>query len=223
MLITMQREITVVIADDHGLVRRGTAEILEQDPRIKVVGEAATGGELLTLVAQTRPDIALVDIGMPDMSGIEALRRIRAEWPDTAVVFLTIHDEIEYVWSAIEAGATGYLTKEVSDEQLTDALVTVARGGTALTPQLTSGLVNQVREAGTPPRGLAQGLTARELEILRHVAEGQSNKVIAAALSLSHRTVEVHLTRIFKKLGAGSRTRAVTLAVRQGLIEIDDE
>jgi len=219
----MDSQFTVVIADDHGLVRRGTAEILEQDLRLKVVGEAGSGSDLLTLVADTRPDVALVDIGMPDMSGIEALRRIRAEWPDTAVVLLTIHDDIEYVWTAIEAGAAGYLTKDVTDEQLTDAVVAVARGGTALTPQLTSGLVDQVREAATRPLATSQTLTPRELEILRHVAEGRSNKAIAAALSMSHRTVEVHLTRIFKKLGAKSRTRAVTLAVRQGLIDIDDD
>jgi len=219
----MDGQFTVVIADDHGLVRRGTAEILEQDQRMTVVGEASSGAELLDLVAATRPNVALVDIGMPDMSGIEALRRIRTQWPDTAVVLLTIHDDIEYVWTAIEAGAAGYLTKDVSDEQLIDAVTTVARGGTALTPQLTSGLVDQVREAAHRPSGVVQGLTARELEVLEQVAEGRSNKAIAAALDVSHRTVEVHLTRIFKKLGASSRTRAVTLAVRQGLIDIDDD
>lgn len=221
-LSPMERPITVVIADDHGLVRRGTREILEQEPTLAIVGEASSGAELVDLIAACQPDVALVDVGMPDMSGIDALERIKAEWPHVAVLVLSIHDDIEYVWKAIQAGASGYLTKDVSDRHLIDAVLTVATGGTALAPHLTSGLVGQVRDAAHSAEKLENALTDRELEVLERVARGHSNKAIAADLSLSPRTVEVHLTHVFKKLRAESRTHAVMLAARRGLIRIDD-
>ena len=221
-LSPMERPITVVIADDHGLVRRGTREILEQEPTLAIVGEASSGAELVDLIAACQPDVALVDVGMPDMSGIDALERIKAEWPHVAVLVLSIHDDIEYVWKAIQAGASGYLTKDVSDRHLIDAVLTVATGGTALAPHLTSGLVGQVRDAAHSAEKLENALTDRELEVLERMARGHSNKAIAADLSLSPRTVEVHLTHVFKKLRAESRTHAVMLAARRGLIRIDD-
>jgi len=218
---TMTGPVSVVIADDHGLVRRGTRDILEQDDRIEVVGEADDGPSLIELVARVQPDVALVDVGMPGLSGIDAVAEIRKRAPAVAVLILTIHDEVEYVWQAIQAGASGYLVKDVADRDLVEAVISVAGGSTVLAPRLASKLVSRIRDAdwvGSP----TESLTAREVDVLQLVAKGHSNRQIADELNVSPRTVEVHLTHLYRKLGADNRTKAVAIAARRGLVTIDD-
>lgn len=212
---------TVVIADDHGLVRRGTREILEQDPGLSVVGEAADGVEALQVVGEVQPDVVILDIGMPEMNGVEATRHIHARWPDIGILVLTVHDDAEYVWRAIQAGAAGFLRKDVSDEELVAAVRTIAEGGNVLDSGLTTTVIERLRQPTESDSDPAVDLTPRELEVLRHVARGSSNRLIAATLGMSPRTVEVHLHRIFKKMQVSSRTEAVVLGARRGLIELD--
>jgi DNA-binding NarL/FixJ family response regulator len=219
--VAMTPAVTVVIADDHGLVRRGTRDILEQDDRIEVIGEAVDGPSLVDLIARLQPDVALVDLGMPGLSGIDALTVIRERAPGVAVVMLTIHDDIEYIWQAIQSGAAGYLLKDVADVDLIEAVVRAAGGATTLAPALAAKLVGRIRETTGDPE--AESLTTREMEVLQLVARGDSNRQIAEALNLSPRTVEVHLTHLYRKLGADSRTKAAAIAFRRGLVTADDE
>ena len=219
----MTRAVTVVIADDHGLVRRGTRDILEQDDRIEVIGEAVDGPSLVDLIGRLQPDVALVDLGMPGLSGIDALTVIRERAPDVAVVMLTIHDDIEYIWQAIKSGAAGYLLKDVADSDLIEAVVRAAAGATTLAPELAMKLVGRMRETRDNSDPEAESLTTREMDVLQLVARGDSNRQIAAALNLSPRTVEVHLTHLYRKLGADSRTKAAAIAFRRGLVTTDDE
>lgn len=211
---------TVVIADDHGMVRRGTREILQQDRDVTVVGEAANGMELIELVQSLRPQVVLVDIGMPDLNGIEATERIKDQWPEVGVVVLSVNDDDEYVWRAVQAGASGYLTKDVADSELISVVKKVAEGGAVLGDKATRAVLSRVRHAASSTAQPDASLTERELEVLRLVANGSSNHSIADQLSLSPRTIEVHLYHVFKKLGASSRTEAVVRATQRGLIEI---
>jgi DNA-binding NarL/FixJ family response regulator len=217
----MERPLRVVIADDHGLVRRGTREILEQDGSVEVIGEAGNGVEAVDLVAELQPDVALLDIGMPEMNGVDATRVIKTRWPAVAVVVLTIHDDDEYVLQAIQAGASGYLLKDVADDDLIQAVHTVRGGGAVLDPAVTEVVIGRVR-LSSPPEAETEDerLTARELEVLQLAGAGYSNRRIGVALSVSPRTVEVHMHRIFQKLDVTSRTEAVVLAARRGLIDI---
>lgn len=218
----MDAPLRVVIADDHSLVRRGTREILQQDPAIEIVGEAADGDAAVRIVADLLPDVVLVDIGMPIVNGIDVTRTIASRWPEMAVIVLTIHDDAEYVWEAIRAGASGYLLKDVADEELVKAVHTVYGGGAVLDPAVTDLLMKRVRqeEAAEPP---GTALTERELQVLDLAAAGRSNRQIGEALAVSPRTVEVHMHRVFKKLGTRSRTEAVVVAARRGLLDLESE
>jgi DNA-binding NarL/FixJ family response regulator len=210
------RPIRVVLADDHALVREGSAELLERAGEIQVVGQAATGPEALELVAQQRPDVLVLDLSLPGMDGIEVCRRAKAAVPALAVLILTAHEERPYVLAALESGANGYLTKAARGREVIDAVRAVAAGQVAISPRVASAVVGQALDRHAAPAGTT--LTPREIEVLRAVAQGLGNKQVAALLGLSERTVQTHLTHIFAKLGVGSRTEAVLTAVRQGWV-----
>jgi DNA-binding NarL/FixJ family response regulator len=212
--------IRVVIVDDHALLREGTRQILLQDPAIEVVGEASRGDDAVTLVAELRPDVVLLDLRLPGLPGIEAARRIATVSPATRVLIVTAYDEEDYVLEALQAGAAGYLLKTAPAQELVEAVHAVAAGTTVLEPSISATLARR----WTRPSGPAgPKLSGRELEVLRLTAQGMANKEIARQLGLSMRTIEGHLNRTFGKLGVASRTEAVFQAVNQHLISLDAE
>jgi len=207
----------VVIVDDHALLREGTRQILERAGDFRVVGEAANGQEALEVIAEQRPDVLLLDMRLPDMNGVETARRIMEEAPDVKVLILSAFDEIDYVQAALSAGVAGYLLKTTPGDELVQAIRAAYGGVTVLDPRLSSSVANQP-VAG---RGAARigSLTAREREVVKLVAQGLPNKVIAAQLGISPRTVEGHLNHVFEKLGTGSRAALVRLAMVNGLVD----
>lgn len=213
----------MVIADDHPLVREGTRSILEAHDDIEVVGEASDGEETLHLVGKLEPDIVILDITMPGLNGIEVTRRIKSENPGTVVLVLTVHDEDQYVLALIEAGAAGYLLKDVRGSDLVEAIRALRDGESVLHASITQKVLDHLRRNGGRPesRGLSGDLTDRESEVLELLAQGLSNGDIAGALALSPRTVQVHVGHVFKKLGVASRTEAVVVGLRQGLVRVE--
>ncbi|UCC64834.1 MAG: response regulator transcription factor [Anaerolineae bacterium] len=212
----MRSKIRVLLADDHAVLREATAELVEHQPDMEVVGQAGTGEETLALVKELRPDVAVVDIAMPRLNGLEATRAIVAECPDTRVLILTAHEDPEHVIALLEAGAVGYLPKTVRLNELLDAIRATSRGESVLPPSVASVVVRHLSGAGE--RTAEETLTPREMEVLRLVAQGLTNYQIARQLGLSVRTVEAHLTHIYAKLGVSSRTEAALLAQRRGWI-----
>jgi len=211
----------VVIADDQALVRAGFRLILEADGAVQVVGEAADGEAAVATVRRLRPDVVLMDVRMPAMDGIEATRRILAEpTADCRVVILTTFDLDEYVYAALRAGASGFLLKDVTPEQLVAAVRLVAAGDALLAPSITRRLVERFArppEPAPPPPSLSV-LTAREREVLVLLARGLSNAEIAAQLVLGEATVKTHVARVLDKLGLRDRVQAVVLAYESGLV-----
>jgi len=206
--------IRVVLADDHALVREGTAELLERSGGVKVVGQAADGLEAVRLVAGLRPDVLVIDLAMPGLDGLEATRQSRRAAPQTAVLALTAHEDEPYVRAMLEAGARGYLSKSARGHELVAAIRAVAAGETVLSPRVAG----QILRSGSAD---ASPLTPRELDMLRAAARGLGNKQIASDLGVSPRTVQTHLTRIFAKLGVTSRTEAILLAMKKGWVRPD--
>jgi DNA-binding NarL/FixJ family response regulator len=204
--------IRVAIADDHSLVRQGLRRYLDMADGIEVVGEAANGQELVDLVAKEEPDIALVDIRMPEMDGLEAARKIRETHPKTGVIMLTAYDDRQFVVEAVRSGARGYVLKARDAEHLIQTVRLVAGGNMVIDPQL---VVSQAKERDRR----AETLTAREIEVLQLLAFGHTNRDIAERLYISPDTVKTHLEHIFEKLGASDRTAAVAEALRRRLIE----
>jgi DNA-binding NarL/FixJ family response regulator len=217
--------IKVLVADDQALVRGGFRLILDAQPDIEVVGEAADGVEALERARALRPDVVLMDIRMPALDGLEATRRLLADLEPPRVLMLTTFDLDEYVYDALRAGASGFLLKDVRPEQLADAVRVVAAGDTLLAPTITRRLVEQYlrrpRPGAQTPAGL-DSLTDRELDVLRLVARGQSNQQIADTLFLGESTVKTHLTHLFAKLDLRDRAQAVVLAYETGLIQPGD-
>ncbi len=211
--------IRVLIVDDHPLFRDGIRERLESgDDAIVVIGEAGDGSQAHSMVGAHAPDVVLMDISMPGMNGIEATRLIHGEYPDVAIVILSVYDDDQYVHAAITAGASGYLLKTVEAAELRDSVTRVANGETALSPPVARTVLSWVAN----PLPEAPQLSDRERQVLELAAQGASNKTIANALFLSTRTVEAHMRSIFDKLGVSSRTEAVTYAVRHQWIQLSD-
>jgi DNA-binding NarL/FixJ family response regulator len=215
--------VSVLIADDQALVRSGFRAILEAQPGITVVGEAADGRDAIDLAHKRRPDVVLMDIQMPGVDGLEATRRILADAGDDhpiAVLMLTTFDLNEYVYEALRAGASGFLLKDVPPEQLIAAVRVVAAGDGMIAPTITKRLIEQFARTApphTPPLGLDE-LTPREVEVLTLIARGLSNAEIAAELILSEATVKTHVKRVLAKLRARDRAQAVVLAYEAGLV-----
>jgi DNA-binding NarL/FixJ family response regulator len=208
--------IRTLVADDHSLIREGTRQIIEREPDLEVVGEAGTGEDALALMTELAPDIALLDLRLPDISGIEVTRRAQDLGLSTRCVLLSAFDEEEYVMEALAAGASGYLSKTAPSQELASWLRRAHAGEVALDPQLAARLARFMGRAST--RGEAPTFSARELAVLQLLATGLANKQIARQLGISPRTVEGHLSHIFGKLGVTSRTAAVLYAVNHGLV-----
>ncbi len=212
--------IRVLLVDDHTVVRTGLHMLLEQEEDIEIVGEAGSGREALNAIAQLQPDLVLMDIGLPDMTGIDVTRQVKQKWPAVAVVALTIHEDEEYFFQMLQAGANGYVPKRAAPEELLTALRTAASGGVYLYPSLAKLLVRDYlsgeREAAP---GALDGLTDREQEVLAHLAEGASNQDIAETLNISPKTVARHRENIMHKLNLHSRSDLVKYAIRKGIIK----
>lgn len=208
----MANKITVLLVDDHALVRRGFRRILEDDAGIAVVGEASDGKEAVRLAKELQPQVIVMDCAMPTMNGLEATRRILENQPQAAILMLSMHSEDTLVRQAMEAGARGYVLKNAMDLNLAGAIRSVAAGKTVLDPQV----VRQEQLKGEREAGL----TARELEILQHIVAGRSNKEIAAELNLSANTVSVHRANIMDRLGIHKTAELVVYAIRKGLVNL---
>jgi DNA-binding NarL/FixJ family response regulator len=204
--------IRVVIADDHGVVRAGLAQLLATFPDVELVGSAANGEEAVSLSAARSPDVVLMDLDMPILDGIEATRRIRAAQPGVTVVVLTSFSDRERILSALDAGAAGYLLKDAEPDAIARALAAAARGEAPLDPK-AAGVLLSARRASSP----ADGLSDREREVLAMVAEGLPNKLIAQRLEISEKTVKTHLTSVFRQIGVTDRTQAALWAQRHGV------
>ena len=211
--------VRVLLVDDQALFREALATLLDVRGDIEVVAEAANGEEALRAAARVRPDVVLMDLRMPVLDGIAATRRLRADQPDARVIALTTFDEDDEVFAALRAGAVGYLLKDVSAARLVEAILATARGESVLQPSVAAKLVAKFAEQpAAPPRPLVDPLSDRELDVIRLLAEGRTNREIAAALFLAEGTVKNHVTNVLAKLGARDRTQAALRARELGLL-----
>ena len=217
----MSQTIRVLIADDHVVVRKGIRALLATEPGIDVVGEATDGAEAVRAAAELSPDVILMDIVMPTMDGIEAVRRIMAAQPGSRILMLTSFATDDQIFPALKAGALGYLLKDTSPEDLVQAIRQVHRGESSLHPTIARKVLQELsRPPQRPPT--PDPLTEREVEVLRLVAQGRSNQEIARALVVSEATVRTHVSSILSKLHLASRTQAALYALREGLASLDD-
>jgi DNA-binding NarL/FixJ family response regulator len=215
---------TVLIADDHPLLRDGLTLLLQKEPDFEVVGQASDGEEAVKLAGEKAPDIVLMDIEMPRLDGLEATRRIKAEHPETSVLVLTVHDDEEYISAFLEAGAAGYLLKTTYGKELVQALRAVHMGVFVLDTQIGPRVFSafSIRPNKVVPLKTGQGLTADEMKVAKLVGQGMTNDEIARRLNVSMRSVKGRLSDIFYKLGVSSRTEATTACLRTGIISIDE-
>jgi DNA-binding NarL/FixJ family response regulator len=217
--------IRVVIVDDHALFRRGLDRVLSSEPDIEIVGEAADGVEAVQRVEELLPDVVVMDVRMPRASGIEAARQLRSTAPGTKVMMLTVSDLEEDLYEAVKAGVSGYLLKEVAIEEVADAVRAVAAGQSLVSPSMTSKLLEEFnvlsRRADERQRSLTTKLTDREVEVLRLVAKGLSNREIGSELYISENTVKNHVRNVLEKLHLHSRMEAVVYAMREKLLDVD--
>ena len=216
-------KIRVLIADDHAVLREGMRHLLEQERDLEIVGEAGDGEEAVKLASELKPDVVLMDIVMPKLSGVEATKLIKQTSPSTNILILTAYSDIRYILGLLEAGACGYLLKSARSNEIIGAIRAVHSGDSVLDSIVTRKLLQRVALAKEPSESETSGqLSPREIEILRLAAKGMTNKDIANTLVLSVRTVEAHLTNIFNKMGVGSRTDAIIQGLREGYITLDD-
>jgi NarL family two-component system response regulator LiaR len=204
----------MILADDHAVVREGTRRMLEEDPEIKILGEAGNGSDAINLTLLKKPDILLVDISMPDMNGLEVLKKIKSKDPAQKVVFFTAHSDLQYVKAAIKNSVDGYLTKSIDLRQLNQSIRRILQGERVVSQDISSLLATQFWSKVKSPADL----TPREHEIMILVARGKSNNEIAEELCIAVRTVETHVANILKKLKFSNRTQISSYAYEQGLI-----
>ena len=216
--------ITILLADDHVLLRQGTRELLEREDDMTVVGEAGDGDEAVRLTADLHPHVIIMDIAMPKVNGIEATRRIKEIFPDTAVLILSAYDEDQYVFAILEAGAAGYLLKDVPSHELVGAIRAVHAGESILHPAIARKVVNRFAfpQEEVPAAVESDQLSEREMEVLKLAAQGMTNMEIANDLALSVRTIQGHLSNIFSKMQVGSRTEAVIQGLQRGWFSLED-
>jgi NarL family two-component system response regulator LiaR len=217
-------KIRILIADDHAMVREGTRQILEKEADLTVVAEAGDGEEAVRSAGTFRPDVAIIDIAMPKLDGIEATKQIKALYPSVAVLILTAYDDDQFVISFLEAGAAGYLLKSVRGRELVDAVRAVYAGESVLHPAIARKVLNRFVPAASNQarREASELLSEREMDVLKLAAKGLRSEDIAHELCLSLRTVQNHLNHIFNKLQVSSRTEAVVRALKEGWISLDD-
>ena len=214
--------IRILIVDDHEMVRDGLAVMLSRQDDFSVVGEAQNGLEAVEKTRELQPDVVLMDLRMPELNGVDAMRRIRNELPDLKFLVLTTYDTDEYIFDAIEAGAKGYLLKDASREELFRAVRAVHRGESLIEPGVQSRLLDRLAQLSRQATLSSSNdtLSGRETEVLQLMAHGSANKAIAAVLSISESTVKTHVSNIFQKLEVGQRTEAVTKAMSLGIIKL---
>jgi DNA-binding NarL/FixJ family response regulator len=219
--------IRILLADDHVVLRQGTAELLRRESDLMVIGEASDGQRAIELAEALKPDLVVMDVRMPGMSGIEATRRIRQTLNEVRVLVLTAHDDLQYVFSLLQAGASGYLLKTAPIANLIEAIRRIHAGEMALAPEIAQKLALYKSVGGehqpglNPETAILEELTARELTVLQFLARGLSNQAIAETLSISDRTVQAHLTRLFSKMNVTSRLEAVLMAIRLGWLTLN--
>jgi len=217
-------KISVLLAEDHAVVREGLAELIRREADMEVVGQAGDGEEAVRMVTQLRPDIVLMDIAMPGLNGIEATRQIKLTLPQAKILVLTAYDNPEFVAAMIEAGAVGYLLKNVRGKELTNAIRSAFEGESVLHPAIAKVVFSQLRNPQSrPAHEKPDVLSERELQVLRKGAEGMSNKQIATLLNIGPRTVQTHWRNIFDKLGVYSRTEAIVYCLRKGWLNLSGE
>ena len=214
--------IRILIVDDHLVVRDGLSAMLARQQDFTVVGEASNGLEAVGKISELRPDVTLMDLRMPELDGVEAMRRIRENDPDAKFIVLTTFDGDEYIFDAIEAGAKGYLLKDTSREELFKAVRAVNRGESLIEPGVAAKVLDRFAQLSRQGAGLSsvEALSERELEMLQLIAKGSANKEIASSLSISESTVKTHVANIFQKLNVNHRTEAVTQALQKGIIKL---
>ena len=208
----------VLIADDQTLFRTGLARLLDEDPRVEVVGQAVDGADVVKRAAALHPDVILMDLKMPNLDGTEATRRIVAEHPEIKVLILSTFDADSYVLQALRAGASGYVLKDSQPDAIVSSILAVVNGERVMANAVANRVLDMLTGA-TSPKQFYDGLTAREVEILKLLAAGQANKQIARRLHISEKTVRNHVSHMYEKLGIYDRSQAVLYAVRKGLIE----
>ncbi|MCH9015962.1 MAG: response regulator transcription factor [Gemmatimonadetes bacterium] len=210
----------ILIVDDHTMVRDGLSSMLQRQPDFEVVGEASNGKEGVEQAERLRPDLILMDLRMPEMDGVEAMRKIRLHQPEVDFLVLTTFDTDEYIFDAVEVGAKGFLLKDTSRDELFNAVRTISNGNSYFQPDIASRLADQFAVLRKGGGHVTDALSEREREVLNLIAQGKANKEVASELSLSESTVKSHVSNIFSKLGVNDRTGAVTTAIQKGIIKI---
>lgn len=219
----MQDKIRIVIADDHPLVREGLRKVLELDSSLVVVDEAGDGQGAINRTRILKPNVVLMDINMPGTNGIEATRVIKREMPSVGVIALTIHEEEEYVLELVRAGVSGYVLKDIAPTKLIETIKTVANGYSVIDPSITNKVLGEINRLSRHRRAREEWetLTEREMDVLKLIAQGHSNKEIAKNLNISEKTVKNHITNIFRKLQVEDRTQAVLFAIKHHMVDLD--